>query len=125
MEASGRPRACQALICLNTCTVNQKDAHEASFCFWAFYLSVPPGWALDLIVIAAFFMCFAAMPVHPGFFMFFFMLLLAIGWHGMEAEKLDLTFWERVSGETVGVVIAMAAIAFLQWQQNRRIGKGA
>ena len=53
------------------------------------------------------------------------MLLLAIGWHGMEVEKLDLTFWERVSGETVGVVIAMAAIAFLQWQQNRRIGNGA
>jgi hypothetical protein len=39
----------------------------------------------------------------------------------LESEQLDLTFWKRLSGETVGVLIAMTAIAFLQWLQNRRL----
>jgi len=78
-----------------------------------------PGLLLHVIVIAAFFLSFATMAIHPGFFMFFFLLLLSIGWQGLETETLNLTFWERLSGETTGVLIAMTAIAALQWWQNR------
>jgi hypothetical protein len=85
---------------------------------------VGPGLLLYIIVIAAFFFSFAAMEVHPGFFMFFFLLLLAIGWQDLETETLNLTFWEWLSGQTAGVLIAMTAIAVLQWWQNRRVIKG-
>ena len=78
-----------------------------------------PGLLYYAILIAAFFLCFAAMPVHPGFFMFFFMLLIAMGWQGLATEQLNLTFWERFLGEGVGVLIAMVAIALLHWQQTR------
>ena len=64
-----------------------------------------PGLLYYTILIAAFFLCFAAMPVHPGLFMFFFMLLIAMGWQGLETEQLNLTFWERFLGEGVGVFI--------------------
>jgi hypothetical protein len=51
--------------------------------------------------------------------MFFFMLLIAMGWQGLEIEQLNLTFWERLLGEGVSVLIAMVAIAFLHWWQIR------
>ena len=79
-----------------------------------------PDLLLEVIVVAACFLSFATMAIHPSFLMVCFTMLLAIGWQGFESEKLNLTFWEKLSGETVGVVIAMAAIAFLQWWQNRR-----
>jgi hypothetical protein len=85
---------------------------------------VGPGLLMYIIVIAAFFFSFATMAIHPGFFMFFFLLLLAIGWQDLETETLNLTFWERLSGETAGVLIAMTAIAVLQWWQKRRVVKG-
>lgn len=78
-----------------------------------------PGLVLDIVVVTACFLSFAAMRVHPGAFMFFFMVFIAIGWLGFESEKLNLTIWERLAGETAGVVIAMAAIGCLQWWHHR------
>ena len=51
--------------------------------------------------------------------MFFFMVFVAMGWHGMDADTLSLTVRERFYGELWGVVAAMAAIVFLQWWQTR------
>ena len=79
-----------------------------------------PGLLLDAIAIAAAGLSFAAMAIHPGAWMFFFMIFAAIGWHGLEGDRFELTVWERLSGESVGVLIAMAALAYLQWQRNRR-----
>ena len=78
-----------------------------------------PGIVTDIVSVAALFLCFAAMNVNPGLFMFFFMFLIALGWTSLDPETLDLTFWERVTGEGVGVVIAMLAIGFLHWLQTR------
>ncbi len=83
---------------------------------------VSPGLLLDAIAVVAFFLCFAAAPVHPGFLMFFLLFILALGWAGLDTETLDLTFWERFLGEGIGVVIAMAAIGFLQWRHDRAAG---
>jgi hypothetical protein len=74
-----------------------------------------PGLVTDIVSVTALFLCFAAMNVNPGLFMFFFMFLIALGWTALDPETLDLTFWERVTGESVGVVIAMLAIAYLHW----------
>ena len=52
--------------------------------------------------------------------MFFFMFLIALGWTTLDPATLDLTFWERVLGEGVGVAIAMLAIGFLHWLQTRK-----
>ena len=79
-----------------------------------------PGSVLDFIVIAACFLSFATIAIHPSAFMFFFLLLLSIGWQGLETEALNLTFWERLLGESSGVIIAMAAIGVLQRWQSRQ-----
>ena len=79
-----------------------------------------PGIITDVVSVAALFLCFAAMNVNPGLFMFFFMFLIALGWTSLDPETLNLTFWERVTGEGVGVVIAILAIGFLHWLQTRR-----
>lgn len=80
-----------------------------------------PGLLLDVIMIAACGLSFATMAVHPGAWMFFFMIFVAIGWQGLEPEAFDLTLRERFYGEIAGVVAAMVAIVFLQWWQNRRL----
>ena len=81
---------------------------------------LPVGWARDAIVIAAFFLCFAAGGVHPALFMLFFMFIISLGWNSLDPETLNLTFWERFGGESIGVVIAMLAIGFLHWLQTRK-----
>ena len=48
------------------------------------------------------------------------MVFVAIGWQGLDPEAFDLTVAERLYGETDGVIVAMLAIMFLQWWQNRR-----
>ncbi len=52
--------------------------------------------------------------------MFFFVLFVAMGWQGLDAEVFDLTLRERFYGESAGVVVALGAIVFLQWWQERR-----
>ena len=48
-----------------------------------------------------------------------FMFLIALGWTALDPKTLNLTFWERLGGEGVGVALAIAAIAFMQWMQSR------
>ena len=81
-----------------------------------------PGLGVSVVAVIACFLCFATMAVHPGAFMFFFMVLMAVGWHSLEGERLDLTFWERILGEVTGVAIAMVALTLLQWEQDHRPG---
>ena len=78
------------------------------------------GIVLDALVVIACSLSFAAMAVHPGAWMYFFMVFVAIGWQGLDPEAFDLTVAERLYGETAGVVAAMVAIMFLQWWQKRR-----
>jgi hypothetical protein len=80
-----------------------------------------PGLMLDVIMIAACGLSFGTMAIHPGAWMFFFMIFVAIGWQGLEREAFDLALRERLYGEIAGVVTAMVAIVFLQWWQNRRL----
>ena len=79
------------------------------------------GLLLNVIMIVACGLSFATMSVHPGAWMFFFMIFVAIGWQGLEPETFDLTLRERFYGEIAGVVTAMIAIVFLQWWQNHRL----
>ena len=88
-------------------------------CGYAAAQILEPGLTTEIVTLVALFMSFAAMGVNPGLFMFFFMFLIALGWTALDTETLDLTFWERVSGEGVGVAIAIIAIGFLQWLQSR------
>jgi uncharacterized membrane protein YccC len=78
------------------------------------------GIILDALMVIACGLSFAAMAVHPGAYMCFFMGFVAMGWQGLDPEALDLTVAEKLYGETAGVVVAMAAIMFLQWWQKRR-----
>jgi len=78
------------------------------------------GIVLDALMVIACGLSFAAMAVHPGAWMYFFMVFVAIGWQGLDPEAFDLTVAERLYGETAGVVAAMVAIMFLQWWQKRR-----
>ena len=80
-----------------------------------------PGIVTDVVSVAALFLCFAAMNVNPGLFMFFFMFLIALGWTSLDPATLNLTFWERVTGEGVGVIIAMLAIGLMHRIQTREI----
>ena len=79
---------------------------------------LPPGLVTDAVVIGVFFLCFAAGGVNPALFMMFFLFIISLGWSSLDPETLDLTFWEKVGGEGLGVVIAMIAIAFLQQLQS-------
>jgi len=67
---------------------------------------------------------FAAVAVHPGAWMFFFMVFVAIGWPTLEPETFDLTIRERFYGEIVGVAAAMIAGTILLWWQKSRAGTG-
>ena len=80
-----------------------------------------PGLVTDAVAVGALFLCFAAMGVNPGLFMFFFMFIIASGWSALDPETLNLTFWERISGEGVGVIIAMLAIGYMHWRQTRQV----
>ena len=78
-----------------------------------------PGLLLNAVMIAACGLSFGTVAVHPGAWMFFFMVFVAIGWEGLEPDAFDLTVRERFYGETAGIMAAMTALAFLQWWQNR------
>ena len=98
---------------------DERDGEHAKVALHAVAQALEAGLATDALTIALLFMSFASMGVNPGLFMFFFMFLIALGWTAFDPETLDLTFWERVSGEGVGVAIAMLAIVFLQRVQTR------
>ena len=76
---------------------------------------IGPGLLLQIILVAACFMCFAAMGVHPSMVMFFLTLVFAAGWHGMQADALELTINEKLIGESAGVLLAMISIALLRY----------
>lgn len=78
------------------------------------------GLLLDIVAVAAFFLCFATMSVHPGAFMFFFLIIIALTWSGLDVEMLNVTGNERFVGETLGVVIAILAIVLLRQFQKQR-----
>ena len=82
--------------------------------------SLPSGLTTDAIVITAFFLCFATGGINPALFMLFFMFIISLGWNSLDPETLNLTFWERVAGEGLGVGIAMLAIGFLHWLDASR-----
>ena len=73
------------------------------------------GIGLDALMVIACGLSFAAIAVHPGAWMYFFMVFVAIGWQGLDPEAFDLTVAERLYGETAGVMVAMLAIMFLQF----------
>ncbi|MGI9240599.1 MAG: FUSC family protein [Verrucomicrobiales bacterium] len=79
-----------------------------------------PGLPLDIIMILACGLSFGAVAVHPGAWMFFFMIFVAAGWPGLDPATSDQAMKERFFGETVGVVIAIAGLGFLHWWQTRR-----
>jgi len=81
---------------------------------------VGAGPLLQILMIAACCMSFAAGGIHPGAWMFFFMVFVAMGWHGLDAETFNLTIREKFYGETMGVVTAMIGVVFLQWWQRTR-----
>jgi hypothetical protein len=87
-----------------------------------FFLASVLGFriVLDILMVIACGLSFAAIAVHPGAWMYFFMVFVSIGWQGLDPEAFDLTVAERLYGETAGVMVAMLAIMFLQWWQNRR-----
>ena len=78
----------------------------------------------NLFMIVACGLSFAAVAVHPGAWMFFFMVFVAIGWPTLEPETFDLTIRERFYGEIVGVAAAMIAGTILLWWQKSRAGTG-
>lgn len=80
-----------------------------------------PGTILDLVMIIACGLSFAAAGVHPGGWMFFFMVFVAIGWHGMDAATFNLTVAERFYGELIGIAIAMTAILCIRWWDKNRL----
>lgn len=86
---------------------------------WLLSKNLEPGLVFYSILLLALFLSFATEPVHPGFLMFFFMVLISMGWQGLDNSKIDLNFYERLLGEGTGVLIAIVAIGFLQWLQSR------
>ena len=77
-------------------------------------------WFLIVVMVAACGLSFAAAGVHSSAWMFFFMVFVAMGWHGLDAETFNLTIREKFYGETMGVVTAMIGVVFLQWWQRTR-----
>jgi NhaP-type Na+/H+ or K+/H+ antiporter len=78
------------------------------------------GLVSDVIMIAACGLSFAALAVHPGAWMFFFMVFIAMGWPQLDSSLYELTVAERFYGEIAGVVAAMIGISFLLWWQKSR-----
>ena len=76
------------------------------------------GLISDVIMIAACGLSFAAFAVHPGAWMFFFMVFIAMGWPELESSVYELTIFERFYGELAGVAAAMIGILFLAWWQR-------
>ena len=82
---------------------------------------IGPGLLLQVVLVAACFLCFSTAPVHPSLLMFFLTIYFAGGWQGLQTEALELTINEKIIGESVGVVLAFIAIGLLQyWESVRR-----
>jgi len=79
-----------------------------------------PGLPLTLLMIIACGASFGAGGVHPGAWMFFFMIFVAMGWPALDQEAASLTIGERFYGESVGIGLAMVAIVIMQWWQSRQ-----
>ena len=80
---------------------------------------VGAGPVLDIVMIAAVGLSFAASGMHPGAWMFFFMIFGAIGWNALDPEAFNLAVGEKLYGEIAGVVLAMVAIVILQKLQSK------
>ncbi len=80
---------------------------------------IGPGLVLDGIAILACGLSFGAMAMHPGAWMFFFMIFVSIGWHSLQSDVFAMTALERFSGESAGAITAIASIAFLERMQAR------
>jgi hypothetical protein len=83
-------------------------------------MQIGPGLFLQVVLVAACFLCFATAPVHPSFMMFFLTLFIAAGWQSLDTDVLELTINEKIVGEFVGVVLAFISIALLQFWDNLR-----
>jgi hypothetical protein len=81
---------------------------------------IGPGLFLQVLLVAAAFLCFATAPVHPSLLMFFLTIYFAGGWQGMQWDALELTINEKIAGESVGVVLAFVAIGLLRYWQGTR-----
>lgn len=77
-----------------------------------------PGLVSNIVMIVACGLSFAAFAVHPGGWMFFFMIFIAMGWPKLETAAYELTIAERFYGEIAGIITAMIGIAFLAWWQR-------
>ena len=76
------------------------------------------GLVAQILMIVACGLSFAAFAVHPGAWMFFFMIFVAIGWAGLDSEAFRLTITERFYGEIAGIIAAMAGIfVLLFWRK--------
>jgi hypothetical protein len=60
-----------------------------------------------------------SLALWPSALMFFLTALMVLSWHSLEADQFNLTLGELVSGKILGVVIAIAAVLFLQRWQTR------
>ncbi len=84
-------------------------------------MQIGPGLFLQVVLVAACFLCFATAPVHPSLLMFFLTIYFAGGWQGLQTEALELTINEKIVGELVGVALAFISIGLLQfWEKLRR-----
>jgi hypothetical protein len=81
---------------------------------------IGPGLFLQMLLVAACFLCFATGPVHPSLLMFFLTIYFAGGWQGMQTEALELTINEKIIGEVAGVLLAFVAIGLLRYWQGLR-----
>jgi hypothetical protein len=84
------------------------------------------GIVLDALMVIACGLSFAAIVVHTGAWVYFFMVFVAIGWQGLDPEALDLTVAGRLYGETAGVMVAMLAIMLpaVAAEQKKRAKRG-
>ena len=85
---------------------------------------VTPGIMTTVVVLGAFFLCFAAEGIHPSAFMFFFTFIVTLGWASLDPAALALNINERLLGEGTGIVIALLAISLLQRIQARQSPPG-
>ncbi len=94
------------------------------FGYWC-AITLGPGVPLDIIVLGACFMSFAAASVHSGALMFFLLVMIGAGWGEITSDDLNIFAIERFGGETLGSVLAMIAVLSLQFWQGRQSSGGS
>lgn len=92
--------------------------------FWLAQSGAGPQF-LQAVALVAVFLAFASGAVHPGAFMFFFLIALGIGWASLSPSALETTANERLWGETIGVVLGMAAIFAFELLYRRKTSSEA